>query len=226
MKKEKQYVPFKLGLNETGEKIISAYREYKELYGKNEVLIAALEVYVDSFKKKDVSEIFRNGTEKDLLTALLGYKTFCVNDEFHCNQALEFVKDYISDESIKLTTIKSHKPNIITIRKMIGLKATDFCNIFGVNHEEAVKYYNEGGFAETFVKLMANKVANEAITSMKLPKDVVDVSVSSVYKVEKRLLYNINIDFNMNIYKIDSDILDKIVKEAEKLKEPIDFFMK
>lgn len=225
MKKEKQFVPFKIGLNETGEKIISAYRAYKELYGKNEVLIAALEVYIDSFKKKDVSEVFRNGSEKDLLTALLGYKVFCVDDEFHCNQAYEFVKEYIADESIKLTTVKSHKPNIITIRKMIGLKATDFCKIFGVTHEEALKYYECGGFAETFVKLVGNKVANEALESMKLPKEIVTVSVSSVYKAENRILYNINVDFNINIYKIDSDLLDKIVKEAEKLREPIDFFM-
>lgn len=225
MKKEKQFVPFKIGLNETGEKIMSAYKEYKELYGKNEVLIAALEVYIDNFKKKDVSEVFRNGTEKDLQTALLGYKIFCVNDEFHCNQAYEFVKEYIADESIKLTTVKSHKPNIITIRKMIGLKATDFCKIFGVTHEEALKYYECGGFAETFVKLVGNKVANEALESMKLPKEIVTVSVSSVYKAENRILYNINVDFNINIYKIDSDLLDKIVKEAEKLREPIDFFM-
>jgi hypothetical protein len=225
MKKEKQFVPFKIGLNETGEKIMSAYKEYKELYGKNEVLIAALEVYIDNFKKKDVSEVFRNGSEKDLLTALLGYKVFCVNDEFHCNQAYEFVKEYIADESIKLTTVKSHKPNIITIRKMIGLKATDFCKIFGVTHEEALKYYECGGFAETFVKLVGNKVANEALESMKLPKEIVTVSVSSVYKAENRILYNINVDFNINIYKIDSDLLDKIVKEAEKLREPIDFFM-
>ncbi len=225
MKKEKQFVPFKIGLNETGEKIISAYRAYKELYGKNEVLIAALEVYIDNFKKKDVSEVFRNGSEKDLLTALLGYKVFCVDDEFHCNQAYEFVKEYIADESIKLTTVKSHKPNIITIRKMIGLKATDFCKIFGVTHEEALKYYECGGFAETFVKLVGNKVANEALESMKLPKEIVTVSVSSVYKAENRILYNINVDFNINIYKIDSDLLDKIVKEAEKLREPIDFFM-
>ena len=225
MKKEKQFVPFKIGLNETGEKIMSAYKEYKELYGKNEVLIAALEVYIDNFKKKDVSEVFRNGSEKDLLTALFGYKVFCVNDEFHCNQAYEFVKEYIADESIKLTTVKSHKPNIITIRKMIGLKATDFCKIFGVTHEEALKYYECGGFAETFVKLVGNKVANEALESMKLPKEIVTVSVSSVYKAENRILYNINVDFNINIYKIDSDLLDKIVKEAEKLREPIDFFM-
>lgn len=225
MKKEKQFVPFKIGLNETGEKIMSAYKEYKELYGKNEVLIAALEVYIDNFKKKDVSEVFRNGSEKDLLTALLGYKVFCVDDEFHCNQAYEFVKEYIADESIKLTTVKSHKPNIITIRKMIGLKATDFCKIFGVTHEEALKYYECGGFAETFVKLVGNKVANEALESMKLPKEIVTVSVSSVYKAENRILYNINVDFNINIYKIDSDLLDKIVKEAEKLREPIDFFM-
>ena len=225
MKKEKQFVPFKIGLNETGEKIMSAYKEYKELYGKNEVLIAALEVYIDNFKKKDVSEVFRNGSEKDLLTALLGYKVFCVNDEFHCNQAYEFVKEYIADESIKLTTVKSHKPNIITIRKMIGLKATDFCKIFGVTHEEALKYYECGGFAETFVKLVGNKVANEALESMKLPKEIVTVSVSSVYKAENRILYNINVDLNINIYKIDSDLLDKIVKEAEKLREPIDFFM-
>jgi hypothetical protein len=204
---------------------MSAYKEYKELYGKNEVLIAALEVYIDNFKKKDVSEVFRNGSEKDLLTALLGYKVFCVNDEFHCNQAYEFVKEYIADESIKLTTVKSHKPNIITIRKMIGLKATDFCKIFGVTHEEALKYYECGGFAETFVKLVGNKVANEALESMKLPKEIVTVSVSSVYKAENRILYNINVDFNINIYKIDSDLLDKIVKEAEKLREPVDFFM-
>ena len=224
MKKEKQYVPFKICLNELGEQIISAYREYQNIKETNSVIKEALLVYVDNFKKKDVSEVFRNGTEKDLQTALLGYKIFCVNDEFHCNQAYEFVKDYISDESIKLTTVKSHKPNIITIRKMVGLKATDFCNIFGVKHEEAIKYYDNGGFAETFVKLMANKVANEAIKCMKLPKDIVEVSVSSVYKVDKRLLYNINIDFNINIYKIDSEVIDKIVKEAEKLKEPIDFF--
>lgn len=225
MKKEKQFVPFKVGLNETGEKIMSAYREYKELYGKNEVLIAALEVYVDNFKKKDVSEAFRKDTEKELLTALLGHKCFCVDDEFHCNQAYEFIKGYIADESIKLTTLKSHKPNTVTIRKMIGLKATDFCKVFGVSHEEAIKYYEKTDFAETFVKLMANKVANEALKTMDLPKDIVSVTVSSVYKVEKRLLYNVNVDFNINIYKIDSDIIDKIVQEAERLKEPIDFFM-
>lgn len=226
MKNEKQFVPFKIGLNELGEQVISAYKEYQNVKDSNSVIKDALLVYVDNFKKKDVSEAFREESEKDLMTALLGYKNFCVDDEFHCNQAYDFVKDYISDESIKLTTLKSAKPNTIIVRKMIGLKATDFCKIFGVTHEESLKYYENGGFVETFVKLVANKVANEAILSMKLPKDVVTVSVSSVYKVENRLLYNINIDFNMNIYKIDSDILDKIVKEAEKLKEPIDFFMK
>ena len=37
------------------------------------------------------------------------------------------------------------------------------------------------------------------VITYELPKDIVEVSVSSVYKVDKRLLYNINIDFN--IYK-------------------------
>ena len=225
MKNEKQFVPFKLGLNEVGEQVMSAYREYQNVKDTNSVVKEALLVYADNFKKKDVSEAFRGIVEKDLMTALLGHKMFCVNDEFHCNQAFDFVKEYIADESIKLTTIKGVKPNTVIIRKMIGLKATDFCKIFGVSHEEALKYYENGGFVETFVKLIANKLANEAIVSMKLPNDIVFVSVSSVYKVENRLLYNINIDFNMNIYKIDSDVLDKIVKESEKLKEPIDIFM-
>ena len=39
----KKYVEFKIGLNELGEKIMSAYREYKALYGKNEVLVKKAE---------------------------------------------------------------------------------------------------------------------------------------------------------------------------------------
>ena len=224
MKKEKEFVPFKLGLNEVGEQVMSAYREYQKVKDTNSVIKDALIVYVDNFKKKDVSEKFRGEIEKDLVTALLGYKNFCVNEEYHCNQAYEFVKEYISDESIKLIVVKGYKPNNIVIRKMIGLKATDFSTMFGISHKEAERYYVSGGFAETFVKLVANKVANEAISNMKLPKDIVSVTISSVYKVENRLLYNINIDFNVNIYKIDSDVLDKIVEESKKLKEPIDFF--
>ena len=101
MKKEKEFVPFKLGLNEVGEQVMSAYREYQKVKDTNSVIKDALIVYVDNFKKKDVSEKFRGEIEKDLVTALLGYKNFCVNEEYHCNQAYEFtVEDLVDIQSI------------------------------------------------------------------------------------------------------------------------------
>ena len=211
----------KISFTKTGEKIISYYEEYQKASDivKEAILNAVLNLYPFRAKPLFIEFFTTSETKEEFIGHLSNVKNLVNKD---CKrERLAAAKKFIDeDEHMKNVEFQivddDKKLEKIVIRKMIGIKSTNFRQYFDFdsNESDSVVFTKNRIFLENFMNYYVRKRIKDFMS--KFEKETKKNSflnaayTTYVSDVQPGRWININIDFIINIDKLDSNILADI----------------
>lgn len=159
-------------------------------------------------KAKGIRTAVKNKVSvEEFIEVLYSYKTYLSGLEEIQDAAIVFIENYIPTDT-KVDIIKGNKDKVI-IQKRIGLKSTDFQKYFGTSVEETKKLY-DNGFAETFVNTRIRKCITDVVNTVKSKE--FNITLSKCLRSNNRKLYNIAVNFEISIDKLNVATCTKIAE--------------
>ena len=210
---------FERGLNKKGFELIEAYKVFLDS-NTSSFVKEAIKKSIQNEKALKVRKAIQNEIPvEEFVKIVSSYEEYMSGAEEKQEAAIVFVTNNIPTD-FKVDVIKGNKSKVI-IQKRVGLKSTDFQKYFGTSAEETEKFYNNG-FAETFVDTRIRKCLNDIINSVK-SKDF-KITLSECFKEEHRKLYNIAVNFEVSVDKLNSNICEEITEVITLIeKDCVDF---
>lgn len=198
---------FERGLNKKGLELIEAYKVFLD-DNTSSFVKEAIKKSIQNEKTLKVRHAVKDGVSvEEFVEIVSSYEEYMSGIEEIQEAAIVFVTNNIPTNS-KVDIIKGNKNKII-VQKKVGLKSTDFQKYFGTSTVETGLLYNSG-FAKTFVDTRIRKCLTDVINSVK-SKDF-KITLSECFKEEHRKLYNIAVNFEISVDKLNSNICKEITE--------------
>ena len=222
----------KVSFTKTGEKIIDYFDEYQKASDLvKEAILSAVTNMCPARMKSSFTQYFNESeTKEDFITKLSTIKTLINKD---CKRerlaaAKDFIDDYLEDAEIQVIT-DDIKPERVIVRKMVGIKSTNFRQYFDFGSDEcdSAVFLKNRNFLENFMNYYVRKKIKDLVDKS-TDKTKKSPFLNAAYTVEVSEVQpgrwiNINVDFIININKLDSNVLDSIYARIKDI-EAANFF--
>lgn len=223
----------KVSFTKTGEKIIEYYDEYQKASDlvKEAILSAVLNMCQVRTKSSFAQYFKESETREDFILKLSTIKTLVNKD---CKRerlaaARDFIDNYlVEDAEIQILT-DDMKPERVVVRKMVGIKSTNFRQYFDFGSDEcdSAVFLKNRNFLENFMNYYVRKkiknLVDKPIDKTKKSPFLNAAYTVEVSEVQPGRWIDINVDFIININKLDSNVLDSIYARIKDI-EAANFF--
>ena len=223
----------KVSFTKTGEKIIEYYDEYQKASDlvKEAILSAVLNMCQVRTKSSFAQYFKESETREDFILKLSTIKTLVNKD---CKRerlaaARDFIDNYlVEDAEIQILT-DDMKPERVVVRKMVGIKSTNFRQYFDFGSDEcdSAVFLKNRNFLENFMNYYVRKkikdLVDKSIDKTKKSPFLNAAYTVEVSEVQPGRWIDINVDFIININKLDSNVLDSIYAHIKDI-EAANFF--
>ena len=198
---------FERGLNKKGLELIDGYKVFLDSQTPSFVKDAIKKSILNEKALKVRNAVKTEMSIEEFTKIIYSYEIYLSGAKEMQEAAITFITNNVPADT-KIDVLRENKNKVI-VQKRIGLKSVDFQKYFGTSVEETRKLY-DNGFAQTFVDTRIRKCIVDAINTVKC--DGFDVVLSKCFKSDKRKLYNIAVNFEIPIDKLNTDICNKIIE--------------
>ena len=210
---------FERGINKHGQEVIEAYKMYLDV--KTPLFVReAIKASLIKEKALKVKTALSNKVSIEEFSEIVSsYELYLTSTKEMQDAAILFIVENVPANT-KVDIDRSGKSKVM-IQKRIGLKSSDFQRYFGTSPEQTTMLYTNG-FAKTFVDTRIRKCIIDIVEQRKSKN--FDVKLSDAFKDTERKLFNISVDFEIPMDKLDNVVCEEVIDIIKHLENELKDF--